>query len=247
MDVTEREQAREESKRMYDELLHAGRISTLGVLAGTLAHEINQPLSAIMSNAQAAKRFLDASDLAEVEEILPDIAGEAARAGEVINRLRAMLKKSATTFEPIDLNGVIAEVVGLLRRDAAARGVQLETALAPGPLWVHGDRIQLQQVVMNLMMNAFEAMDPRCRAARTVLLRTWREGAAVHAAVRDNGGGIAPDDLERIFNPYHTSKPDGMGMGLSICRSIVQRHQGHIRAETNAVGGATFYFTLPAA
>ncbi len=247
MDVTEREHARQESKRLYDALLHAGRVSTMGELAGTLAHEINQPLSAIMSNAQAAKRFLDASALDEVREILPDIAGEAARAGQVIERLRALLKNSTTTFEPIDLNSVIAEVVDLLRRDAAGRSVSVETDAHPGPLPVRGDRIQLQQVVMNLMMNAFEAMEQQPRTDRRIRIRTFRDASGITAAIEDTGGGVAPEEKDKIFNAYHTSKPDGMGMGLSICRSILRRHQGRIWVENNLQGGATFYFTLPVA
>jgi PAS domain S-box-containing protein len=247
MDVTDREQARQESRRLHDELLHAGRISTMGELAGALAHEINQPLSAIMSNAQAAKRFLDAANLDEVKEILPDIVSEADRAGKVIERLRAQLKKSSTTLEPIDPNAIIGEVVGLMNSNAVGRNVMVVTDPDPNLPLVRGDRIQLQQVVMNLMLNAFEAMEELPRASRRIRMRTFLKESAITVAVSDTGCGVAAGDIEKIFNPYHTSKPQGMGMGLAICRGIIHRHQGRIWVENNGDGGATFYFTLPAA
>ncbi|MBI5897003.1 MAG: PAS domain-containing protein [Desulfobacterales bacterium] len=247
MDVTDRDRARQESRRLHDELLHAGRISTMGELAGALAHEINQPLSAIMSNAQAAKRFLDAADLDEVKEILPDIVNEAARAGEVIKRLRALLKKSSTTLEPVDLNAIIGEVVALMNSNAVGRNVMVVTDPDPNLPLVRGDRIQLQQVVMNLMLNAFEAMQELPRASRRIQIRTFLKASAPTVAVADTGCGVAAGDIAKIFNPYHTSKPQGMGMGLSICRGIIHRHQGRIWVEDNVDGGASFYFTLPAA
>jgi PAS domain S-box-containing protein len=247
MDVTDRDRARQESRRLHDELLHAGRISTMGELAGALAHEINQPLSAIMSNAQAAKRFLDAADLDEVKEILPDIVSEAGRAGEVIKRLRALLKKSSTTLEPIDLNAIVGEVVALMESNAVGRNVRVVTDPDPNLPLARGDRIQLQQVVMNLMLNAFEAMVEQPQTSRKIEIRTVLKDSAIMVAVSDTGCGVAAGDIEKIFNPYHTSKPQGMGMGLAICRGIVQRHQGRIWVENNADGGATFYFTLPAA
>ena len=247
MDVTEREHARQESLRLHDALLHAGRISTMGELAGALAHEINQPLSAIMSNAQAARRFLEAADLDQVKEILPDIVSEAARADEVIQRLRALLKKSATTVEPLDLNALVGEVVALLNSNAVGRNVRVVTDPDPNLPLVRGDRIQLQQVIMNLMLNAFEAMDAQPRGVRMIAIRTGVRASAVTVAVADTGCGVPAHDIETIFNPYHTTKPNGMGLGLSICRSILQRHQGRLWVENNSDRGATFYFTLPQA
>ena len=249
MDVTERNSARQESKRLQDELLHASRITTTGELVGALAHEINQPLAAIMSNAQAARRYLNAPvpDLTEIGEILGDIVKEDARAGEVIHRLRALLKKSAIELESLDLNSVFNEVNGLLHSDAVIRNVNVSLDLEPNLPMVRGDRIQLQQVALNLILNAFEAMSGCPRGERRVLVRTWRKESDVLAAVSDRGRGVPDGDAERIFKPFYTTKPQGLGMGLSITRSIVVRHQGRIWVENNPGGGATFSISLPAA
>ena len=249
LDVTERNIARQESKRLQDELLHASRITTTGELAGTLAHEINQPLAAIMSNAQAARRFLDSPtpDLDEVREILQDIVAEDARAGEVINRLRAFLKKARTELEPVDLNAVFSEVAGFVRSDAVVRDAALSLELDPALPTVIGDRIQLQQVALNLVLNAFDAVNSQPRGKRRVLLRTGREDGLVHATVTDNGKGIPAEELETVFKPFFTTKPQGLGMGLSISRSIIARHQGRIWVEAVPDGGACFRFCLPAA
>jgi signal transduction histidine kinase len=232
---------------MQDELLHAGRISTMGELAGALAHEINQPLSAIMSNAQAARRYLAAAtpDLEEVKEILNDIVKDDARAADVIHHLRALLKKTKTALEPLDLNFIFREVWGLLRSDAVIRNVKVSSELDPMLPLVQGDRIQLQQVVLNLILNAFEAMNEHPNGDRQVLIRTGLKDARVLAAVTDNGNGIPSGDAENIFKPYYTTKPQGLGMGLSICRSIINSHHGRLWAENNPDRGATFYFSLP--
>jgi signal transduction histidine kinase len=232
---------------MQDELLHAGRISTMGELAGALAHEINQPLSAIMSNAQAARRYLAAAtpDLEEVKEILNDIVKDDARAADVIHHLRALLKKTKTALEPLDLNFIFREVWGLLRSDAVIRNVKVSSELDPMLPLVQGDRIQLQQVVLNLILNAFEAMNEHPNGDRQVLIRTGLKDARVLAAVTDNGNGIPIGDAENIFKPFYTTKPQGLGMGLSICRSIINRHHGRLWAENNPDRGATFYFSLP--
>jgi PAS domain S-box-containing protein len=249
MDVTERNFAQQESKRLQDELLHAGRISTMGELAGALAHEINQPLSAIMSNAQAATRYLNAPtpDMDEIKEILQDIVKEDARAGEVINRLRVLLKKAKTDFEPLDLNLIFREVIGLLHSDAVIRGVAVSSELDPSLPPVKGDRIQLQQVALNLMLNAFEAMNEHADEERRVQIRTGRQGARVLASVADSGKGVPVGEAEKIFKPFYTSKPQGLGMGLSICRSIINSHRGRLWVENNPSGGATFCFSLPIA
>jgi len=247
IDVTERNLAQQESKRLRDELVHAGRISTMGELAGALAHEINQPLSAIMSNAQAAKRYLatPAPDLEEVKEILNDIVKDDARAGDVIHHLRALLKKTKTELEPLDLNFSFREVMGFLRSDAVIRDVKVFSELDPMLPLVRGDRIQLQQVALNLILNAFEAMNEQPNADRQVLIRTGLKDARVVAAITDKGTGIPIGDAENIFKPFYTSKPQGLGMGLSICRSIINRHHGRLWAENNPDRGATFYFSLP--
>ncbi len=247
VDVSERNQARQESRRLQEELLHAGRLATMGELAGTLAHEINQPLSAIMSNAQAALRFLQvpSPDMEEVQEILGDIVKDDARAGEIINRLRAHLKKTKTVNELLDLNAIHREVLGLLRSNAVIRNVEVSLALDPQLPLVWGDRIQLQQIVLNLMLNALEAMDEPTQGERRVWIRTALQDAQLRSSVTDSGKGIPPGETEAIFDPYYTSKPRGLGLGLSICRTIVKRHQGRIWAETNPEGGATFHFSLP--
>jgi PAS domain S-box-containing protein len=251
IDVTDRNRAQKEAKRLEDELLHAGRISALGELAGALAHEINQPLSAIMSNAQAAKRFLEtpAPDLKEVKEILDDIAAEDARASEVINRLRSLLKNTPPAFEQLDLNLILSEVAGFVNSNAAMREVAISMELAPGLPAVHGDRIQLQQVALNLLINAFDAVSENpSGGGRQVFVRTWSEDSAVHASVADNGSGISAGDIETVFTPFFTTKSQGLGMGLSISRSIIIRHDGRIWVENNTPGqGATFHIRLPAA
>jgi two-component system sensor kinase FixL len=249
IDVTERNRAQQESRRLQDELLHAARVSTMGELAGALAHEINQPLSAIMSNAQAAKRHLAAPtpDLEEMGEILKDIIKENTRASEVINRIRVLLKKSKMEVEPLDLNSVFREVIMLLNHDALRRGIKIDLDLDPRLPWVRGDRIQLQQVALNLVLNAFDAMSEQPRRRRRAQISTCFKDSQVLAAVKDNGIGISVGDAEKLFKPFYTTKTEGLGMGLSICRTIIVRHQGHIGAENNPDEGTTFYFSLPVA
>jgi PAS domain S-box-containing protein len=248
LDVTERNLARQETRRLQDELFHAGRVSALGELAGALAHEINQPLSAIMSNAQAARRFLDhpTPSLEEVQEILKDIALESSRASEVINHLRALLKKEKWAFAPLDLNLVLREVVTLLTSDAKRRGTWIALVLEPRLPAVRGDRIHLQQVALNLVLNAFEAMKERPEAERRVRIRTWRQGSQILTAVTDSGNGLPAGATDKIFEAFYTTKPSGLGMGLCICRSIIDAHRGRLWVENNADRGATFFFSLPA-
>jgi len=247
LDVTERTLAQEESKRLQEELFHAGRISTMGELAGALAHEINQPLSAIMSNAQAAQRFLAAPqpDLAEVRAILTDIVEDDARAGEVIRRLRELLKHQGTRRHSLDLNALLGEVARMLHSDAVRRGIDVQLDLAPQLPPIQGDRIQLQQVALNLMLNAYEAMEARPREDRRLVVRTAERGDGVLTAVSDSGSGIPEGDMDRIFKPFYTTKPQGLGMGLSLSRTIVQAHRGRLWAESPPAGGTTFYFNLP--
>ena len=247
LDVTDRNRAQHEARSLLNELAHANRISMMGELAATLAHELNQPMTAIMSNAQAATRFLDRSspDLDEVREILREIAEEDARAGEVIRRMRTLVKKERASFQPLDLNEILHEVVWLLRNDAMSRKVGIELQLDPDLPAVGGDRIQLQQVVMNLLLNAFDAIGESSSENRTVLVETSQHDAEIQVTVRDSGAGITPDTLERLFQPFNTSKPNGLGMGLSISRSIVGLHGGRLWGENNSGPGAVFSFTLP--
>jgi PAS domain S-box-containing protein len=246
-DNTERLEVESEARRRREELDHLARVATMGELTASLAHEINQPLSAIMSNAQAARRYLNAPapDMDEIKEIINDIVKEDTRAGEVIIRLRALLKKAKIEVEPVDLNSVFRETVGLLNSDAVIRDVKIDLELDPLLPIVRGDRIQLQQVALNLVLNAFDAMKERPRGERWVIIRTEMKDSQVLAAVKDNGMGVLKGDYEKVFQPFHTTKTQGLGMGLSISRSIINRHQGRIWVENNSNGGATFYFSLP--
>ncbi|MCU0561325.1 MAG: ATP-binding protein [Desulfobacterales bacterium] len=248
-DVTERNLARQQFRRLQDELFHAARVATMGELTGALAHEINQPLSAIMSNAQAARRYLagPTPNLNELKEILNDIIKEDARAGDVISRLRALLKKGRVEMRAVDLNSVFREVVALLDTHAVRGGIKVSSELDPKLPPVQGDRIQLQQVALNLLLNAFDAMQECPVSKRRVLIRTWRQDFGIVAAVADSGKGIPAGDSEKIFKAFYTTKPEGLGMGLSICRSIITNLHGRLWVETTSGRGATFCFRLPAA
>jgi PAS domain S-box-containing protein len=246
-DITQRKNAESELERNRQELAHVTRISTLGELAASLAHELNQPLTAILSNAQAAQRFLAANpeDLAEVREILNDIVQDDSRASEIIQRMRALVRKEELAVAPLDIADVVRDVIALVHSDAILHGVrilfELSTELPP----VRGDRVQLQQVVLNLLLNAFDAMKDCCGAERCAEVRAERDGAGmVRVAVGDCGVGLS-GKLDKIFKPFYTTKREGLGMGLSISRSIIDAHGGCLWAENNPDGGATFYFTVP--
>jgi two-component system, LuxR family, sensor kinase FixL len=217
-------------------------------LAASLAHELNQPLTAILSNAQAAQRFLSAkpADLEEVKEILRDIVKDNSRAGDVIQRMRSLVKKEEVEFTPISIEGVIRDVVQLVHSDAILRNLRVEIQCQDGLPDVRGDRVQLQQVVLNLLLNAFEAMTETPSGEREVVMRAQTNSAGVEISVRDHGIGLTRDNLAKIFDPFYTTKRDGLGMGLSISRSIVESHGGRLWTENNADRGATFYFTIPA-
>ena len=247
VDATGRKQAELEARQTRDELAHAGRLATMGEMAAALAHEINQPLAAILTNAQAANRFLSAPspDLNELHEILRDIVADDVRAGEVIRRIRSLVNKDPSDNRPLDLNAVVKEVVSLLHSDAVIRGVVILQDLAPNLPRILGDRIQLQQVLLNLLLNAFDAMRDSLPRDRVVKLRSRRVDSAVLVTISDQGPGIPPQDIERLFEPFRSTKPGGLGMGLSISRSIVASHGGRLWAENNATRGATFGFSLP--
>ncbi|MCH8959974.1 MAG: response regulator [Bacteroidetes bacterium] len=238
----------EENRLLREELAHVLRIATMGELTAALAHEINQPLTAIRSNAQAAKRFMntDTPDLDEIGEILDDIIADDRRAAEVIIRLRALLQKQTITTAPLDINAVVGEVTGLLHSDAVIKNVAVELDLAEDLPPVLGDRVQLQQVLLNLMMNGFDAMEGVPTPERILVIRTAQEaGSLVRVSVRDAGVGFDGQDVEELFAPFKTTKAKGLGMGLAISRSIIEAHGGKIWAEDNADRGATFHFTLP--
>jgi two-component system sensor kinase FixL len=219
----------------------------MGELAASLAHELNQPLAAILSNAQAARRFLAMAepDLEEVREALADIIEDDRRAGRVIRGLRALLKKGDVEAEPLDVNSLVREVVALTHSDAVVRNIEIRLELASDLPPVHGDRVRLQQVLLNLMLNGAEAMEHIEAEARELIVQTARDEAGVLVSVRDAGVGLDEHNIDRIFDTFFTTKPGGLGMGLAICRSIVEAHGGRLWATANTDRGATFQFTLP--
>jgi len=248
-DTTDVKRAEIDAQRIRQELAHSARVFTMGELTASLAHELNQPLAGIRTNAQAAQRFLDATPphYGEIRSILSDIVEDDKRAADVINRLRELMRKGEPEVARVDINDVIRGVIKLVSSDAIIRGVDITSDLAAGPLIVLGDRVQLQQVVLNLLLNAMEAMVDRTRAQRVVVVRTRPDSRGVEVVIEDTGPGLAPGAEEMIFEPFYTTKSSGMGMGLSIARSILQAHGGSIRARSNPRRGAMFHFLLPAA
>jgi two-component system sensor kinase FixL len=237
-----------EAARLRRELTHIGRVSAMGELTASLAHELNQPLSAILNNAEVAQRLLEGEvpDLPEMREILKDIVADDKRAADVIRRLRSLLKKGDLEHIPLDLNSVVDEVAQLVTSDVVIRNVPMSLDLATDLPTVLGDRVQLQQVVLNLVLNGLEAMRDTNGRDPALVIRTRRaDAASVTVSVEDAGTGIDPQDIERIFQPLYTTKREGLGMGLAIARTIVDAHGGRLWATNNAGGGATFEFTLP--
>jgi PAS domain S-box-containing protein len=249
IDVTERKRAELEAEEQRREVTHLARVGMLGELSGALAHELNQPLTAILSNAQVGQRLLQRTpvDLHELAEILQDIVDEDRRAGQVIQRLRTLLKKGDSQLQPLDLNEVVREVLDLDHSDLVARNVGITTRIAPTPLPVHGDRVQLQQVLLNLILNACEAMSANEPSARQLTVVTGREGnGSFEVSIADRGGGVEAGRADALFQPFFTTKEQGLGLGLTICRSIVLAHNGDLWVTNNADGGATFHMSLPA-
>lgn len=248
IDVTEQRQVEEAAREHREELAHALRVTTMGELAASLAHEINQPLAAIMSNAQAARRLLDGGRLKpdELGEVLGDISGEAGRAAQVIRRLRALFRKDQAEHKPLDINGLITEVATLLRHDIERRRITMQLFLAEGLPLLSGDPILLQQVILNLLVNAREAMADTDDGPRELTIQTaQREPGNLNISVRDTGAGVKESELERIFDPFVSAKADGLGMGLSISRSIIEAHGGRIWATCNPDRGITVHVELP--
>ena len=246
-DITERKQAEEETQHVREELAHVDRTARMGELAASLAHELNQPLTAILSNAQAARRLLasDAPDLDMFREILDDIIRDDKRAGSVIHRLRLMLQKGKQEPERFDVNDAVREVVQLLHSEIIGRNVALSMDLAPGLPAVWAGRIEVQQVMVNLLLNALDAVKDVPPDRREILVRTRPDEDAVVVAIRDRGCGIQSPDINSIFEPFFTTKPVGLGMGLAICRRMIQAHGGRIWAANNEDAGATVSFSLP--
>ena len=249
-DITERKRVELEAQRSRQELAHFTRVSTIGALTASLAHELNQPLTGILANAQAALRFLEKTppDLLEIRSILSDIVDDDKRAGEVIRRLRALLRKGEVQFRLLDLNALIRDVAKLLSSDAVIRNISVKLELDPGPALVSGDTVQLQQVVLNLLLNAMEAMAECAEDGQTITVRSENtELDAVHVSVQDAGPGFRQGTQDLIFEPFYTTKPSGMGMGLAISKSIIEAHGGLIWAVDNSMSGATVHFSLPGA
>jgi PAS domain S-box-containing protein len=254
MDITERKQAEaeiRESERRYREveveLAHANRVATMGQLSASIAHEVNQPIAAAITNAHAALRWLGARppDLEEVRQALGRIVNNAARAGDVIGRIRDLVRKAPPRKDGLEINEAIREVIALTRSEVVKNGVLVQTQLAQGLPLIQGDRVQLQQVILNLIINAVEAMSATGEGSRELLISTGKaESDGVLVAVRDSGPGLAPASFERLFEAFYTTKPGGLGMGLSICRSIIEAHRGRLWATANVPQGAVFQFTL---
>ncbi len=245
--IEDQRKAEEALRQAQSEMAHVTRVMTMGELAASIAHEVNQPLSAIVNNGSACLRWLagDSPNLAEAREAAQDIIREGNRAGEVITRIRSFLRKSETEKAPIDINQTISDVVVLMRHEAEGKGVALHMELASDLPVVLGDRVQLQQVILNLVMNSMEALTSVTGRARELRIRSRKyESDKVLVAVQDCGVGIDGQNLEDIFNAFYTTKSLGLGMGLAISRSIVEDHGGHLWAVPNDGPGTTFQFTL---
>jgi C4-dicarboxylate-specific signal transduction histidine kinase len=252
IDVTERRRAEQERARIRQleaDLARINRVSTLGEMAASLAHEVRQPIAAARNNARAALHFLDRSppDLREVREAVDCIVGDADRVSDVVDRIGSLIKKTPPRKEVVDLNAAILEVTALTRSEAVKTGVTVSTQLAGELPRIQCDRVQLQQVTLNLIVNAIQSMSGVEDGHRELHISTVSiEPEGVCVAVRDTGHGLHPEGLPRLFEPFYTTKPDGMGIGLSICRSIIETHGGRLWATRCEPRGALFQFTIPA-
>jgi C4-dicarboxylate-specific signal transduction histidine kinase len=250
MDVTERRIAEEALRGALVDLERASRLSTMGELTASIAHEINQPLAAIITNADSCLLWLEADrpDLEEARQAATLIVRNGHRAGDIIKSVRALTRKSAPEMVPLHINDVIRDVIVLMGGEFRRRGVRVETSLSSDLGSVIGDRVQLQQVVLNLIMNGIEAMADSAHGQRRIQIRSGGdESGGVLVAVTDSGLGLDLVRADRLFEAFFTTKPEGMGMGLSICRSIIDAHGGRLWASPNLPNGAVFQFILPAA
>ncbi|HEX3440096.1 MAG TPA: ATP-binding protein [Pseudolabrys sp.] len=247
VDITERKRSQEALDRAQAELAHVNRISTLGELTASIAHEVTQPIAATVVNAEAASRWLAASppNFARAQRALDAIVYDGKRAGEILSRIRSLVRKTPVKREQIDINQVIAEVVGLTQGEVQRNGVTLRTQLQPELPLVLADRTQLQQVVLNFILNAVEATSGVDERRRNVMISAAQDSSNIIVAVRDTGIGLDEGDGDHLFQPFYTTKASGMGMGLSICRSIIEAHGGRVWAARNTDTGATFQFVLP--
>jgi PAS domain S-box-containing protein len=249
LDLTERKRAEEALRDMQMQLAHANRVATMGQLSASITHEVNQPITAAVTNAQAALRWMSAEppDFGEVSEALAGVIKEGIRAGEVVGRIRALIKKVPARKDAVAIDDAILEVIALTRAEAANNSVSVRTQFAEGLPRVQGDRVQLQQVMLNLIVNAIQAMSGIGEGARElqISIDAVPSEGGVRVGVRDTGPGLSPESLSRLFEPFYTTKPDGMGMGLSICRSIIEAHGGRLWATRCEPRGALFQFTVP--
>jgi C4-dicarboxylate-specific signal transduction histidine kinase len=247
LEITRRERQYREAQMA---LAHANRVATMGQLTASITHEVNQPITAAVTYALAARRFLraDPPNFQEVDDALSLIVREGNRAGEVVERVRALIKKVPARKDSVAIDDAILEVIALTRAEAANKSVSVRTQFAEGLPRVQGDRVQLQQVMLNLIVNAIQAMSGIGEGARELQISIYAvpsEGG-VRVGVRDTGPGLSPESLPRLFEPFYTTKLDGMGMGLSICRSIIEAHGGRLWATGCEPRGALFQFTVPA-
>jgi C4-dicarboxylate-specific signal transduction histidine kinase len=248
--ASESKRAQLSAVKRQQEMTHLARVAMLGGLSGAIAHELNQPLTAILSNADAGRLLIDRGrlDPSELRDILGDIAAEGRRAGEIIRRLRVLMQPGQHPHQRLDTNEVVLETLQRLSVELETRHVVLRTALAPAALAIDADRVQLQQVLINLVINACDAMQDLAPAARQMLIRTaLAPCGGVCVSVVDQGTGVPPHLLGRMFDSFFTTKANGMGLGLSVCLSIVRAHDGRLWAENNPGGGVAFHFVLPSA
>ena len=248
IDMTEHKRSQNELREQRAELAQVARISILGVLSASLAQELNQSFTAIAANAEAARQFLaaDPSDMNEINAILGDILKANSRAGGVIHRMQSLVKREELQFTAVDLRTVIDDVMALLRQDAILQNVVTGLDLDNNLPAVYGDRIQLQQVLLNILLNAFEAMKDCPPEERHVRLEAQQQDAElIRISVKDSGPGLTVNKPNELFEPFYTTKREGLGIGLSICRSIIEAHGGRLWAENNAGGGAALHFTVP--
>jgi signal transduction histidine kinase len=247
--LEERRRVERDAQAQREQLTHLSRVSMLGQLSGGIVHELNQPLTAILSNAQAAQHFI-ANKNADPEllaEILQDIIVADQRAGEVIRRLHALFRRGEREFERLDAKELVQDVLRILHSDLVVRGVEIQADLREGLPPIDGDRVELQQVLLNLVMNACDAMRAVAEGKRGLYIRTRSVGAdGVQISVRDSGEGFAAEEYQRLFDPFYSTKPQGLGLGLSICRAIVRAHRGRLWGTSVAGKGATFHVLLPA-
>jgi C4-dicarboxylate-specific signal transduction histidine kinase len=247
LQVRKERQAKESLEKHYAEITHAARLALIGEITASVTHEVTQPLSAILSNVDTALFVIDRSDadLRLIRDILVDVRNDDLRAHGIVQRLRPMLRKRTVQFERVDLNKLVSNVTTLILPDAKARDVALKVALDPNVGGVPADPVHIQQVLLNLLINALHSIGEMQSPGRTLEVRTQRELECVKVSVLDDGKGIATENLGHLFESFFTTAPDGLGLGLSIARSIIKAHGGEIWAENRPTGGAAFMFTVP--